>query len=991
MRATRDHYWRDAARFFVVNRSTRSAERLLFDDHGQDGAVSPDGRFLAFAREDTDWFRKGYRGSQASQIWLFEFATEEFKKLLHDDDGFRYPLWSADGRSLYYVGQQSGSMNLFNLDLASGKRRQLTFFENDSVLWPTISRDGSTLVFRHLFDLYVMDLRVGGAPRLLNLLNSGEGRTSREFRIEHSTASDVAFTSDGLEIAFISGGDLWVMDTELREPRQITDTPEEEREPQFSPQGDAILFLSDSKSPDAKTRGEIGQCDIWRAERANRGSYWWQNERFVLSRLSDDSVIESNLSVSPSGDRIAFVRGAGELVVADLEGRELQSVVTSWNAPDYSWSPDGRWMCYSIEDNDFNSDVWITALDGSRAPFNLSTHPDNDLAPRWSSDGRLIAFTGRRSGEEVDIYYVWLQKSDADLSSRDRKIEKAVEAMEKRRKKLKSDVEGKGDAATPAADSEVADAKENGSDKERSDKASAPEVVVDFDGLRERLQRISIPNSSESALFWFAERKLGFNATIDGKRGLYSIEFPEELTPKSITVASTASPRWLKKAKTIGLLTSGQPAVLTDAGKLTNYAFRILQRVERPAKYRAAFDLAWRSMRDGFYDERLGNRDWDAIRQKYVDHAAAAVNHAAFGEIVQLMLGELNASHLGFRAAAESEIERATQAWKAVTGHLGVRLEPKHRGIGWKVRDVVHRGPAREEKSRIDAGEIISHIDGREIRFDTDPSEVLNGVLDRDIELSIIGADGNPRTVSLRPMSFEQARAQLYDMFAEANANTVDRMSEGKLGYLHIRGMNMPSFLRFEEELCKIGAGKDGLVIDVRGNGGGSTADHLLTVLTQPVHAITVPRGGGPGYPQDRRVYATWHKPIVVLCNQDSFSNAEIFSHAIKALQRGKLIGVPTAGGVISTGGRGIMDLGFLRMPFRGWFVIGSGQDMELNGAVPDIVIWPTPGDLPSGKDDQLTTAVKVLMEDAADYKARPQPNLRKASERDRSENRARF
>jgi tricorn protease len=143
----------------------------------------------------------------------------------------------------------------------------------------------------------------------------------------------------------------------------------------------------------------------------------------------------------------------------------------------------------------------------------------------------------------------------------------------------------------------------------------------------------------------------------------------------------------------------------------------------------------------------------------------------------------------------------------------------------------------------------------------------------------------------------------LYDKWIKDNRKAVDELSGGKLGYLHIRGMNFPSFYKFEEELYSAGAGKDGLIIDVRENGGGSTADHLLTVLTQPAHAITIPRGGGPGYPQDRRVYATWSKPIVVLCNQNSFSNAEIFAHAIKTLKRGKLVGTPTAGGVISTGG----------------------------------------------------------------------------------------
>jgi tricorn protease len=156
----------------------------------------------------------------------------------------------------------------------------------------------------------------------------------------------------------------------------------------------------------------------------------------------------------------------------------------------------------------------------------------------------------------------------------------------------------------------------------------------------------------------------------------------------------------------------------------------------------------------------------------------------------------------------------------------------------------------------------------------------------------------------------------------------------------------------------------------------------LLTVLTQPTHAITGPRGGGPGYPQDRVVYATWHKPIVVLCNQNSFSNAEIFSHAIKTLQRGQLVGVPTAGGVISTGAAQIMDVGTLRLPFRGWFLPNTGEDMELNGAVPDHIVWPAPGDSAAGRDVQLSKAVDVLLTDVAAWRQRPQPALRRASQR---------
>ncbi len=371
--------------------------------------------------------------------------------------------------------------------------------------------------------------------------------------------------------------------------------------------------------------------------------------------------------------------------------------------------------------------------------------------------------------------------------------------------------------------------------------------------------------------------------------------------------------------------------------------------------------------------------------------AADCPDSEAIVTVINLMLGELNGSHLGYYSGIRdpSQRRRGPQAsdpgagkWRETTAHLGVRFDPEYSGPGLKIRDVIPGGPADHRKSKLAAGEIVVSIDGQKIDPSMDLTAVLNGPAARDIALKVKGADGKDRDVLLRPISFTEVRRLLYDKWIKDNFKAVEKLSKGKFGYLHIAAMDMNSFYKFEEQLYAAGAGKEGLVIDVRENGGGSTADHLLTALTQPVHAITVPRGGGTGYPNDRKVYATWNKPIVVLCNQNSFSNAEIFSHAIKTLKRGQLVGVPTAGGVISTGATTIMDAGLLRLPFRGWYLAGDGQDMELNGAVPQHILWPKPGELPSGKDVQLAKAVEVLQGDVKKWKERPQPKLQKSMER---------
>jgi tricorn protease len=984
--AVRDHFWRHAQRFFTISTETRQAERLLFDDYGQNGSLSPDGKRLLFTREGPAWWRKGYRGSQASQIWLYDLENKQFRQMLAEDTGCRWPLWKPDGKGFYYVSARSGSFNLWERDLDRDNGKQLTHFDNDSVAFPCLSRDGSTLVFRHLFDLYCYHPGKDESPRKIDIRHDGDTNKDRIERRVLREASEVAFTADGLEIAFIAGGDLWLMDTELREPRQVTATAEEEKHPVFSPDGRTLLFVADREA----------RSDIYRAapsKRTDKNRHWWQHGPLTIERLTDDGEVKSKLKFSPDGSHIAYLRARGDLWIADANGQNARKLVPSWNELEYNWSPDGKWLVYAQSDSDFNRDIWILPTDGSRKSFNLSRHPYNDGNPIWSPDGRLIAFTGRRGLTEVDIHYVWLRAEDDEKGRRERSLEKALEKINKVRHKPTT-------GETPAP----------------PEQTRKPEVVIDFDNIHRRIHRISIPQTMESGLFWSPDsRKLAFTASIDGRRGTYAVDVPDDLKPKLLTMQTGKQARWLKQSNQIVWLANGVPASFTPAagkpatpepvettprrgatssasGDSTGgYRFQALQRVDLNQRNRAAFDLCWRTMRDNWYDERLGNRDWPAIRRKYSDMAAAAPDSEAFTTVVQLMLGELNGSHLGFYAPGTKGYLRyvpppsdapPAAKWSETTAHLGVRFQPDFEGPGLKIRDILPGGPASKKKGRLHEDEVILKIDDVPIDPRMNLTQVLNGPLPRDVRLRVRGSNGEERDVTLRPITYEQAQPLLYQAWLDANRRTVDRVSGDALGYLHISVMDAVSFSKFEAQLYAVGAGKNGLVIDVRENGGGNTADHLLTALTQPVHAITVPRGGEPGYPHDRKIYATWNKPIVVLCNQNSFSNAEIFSHAIKTLKRGPLVGVPTAGGVISTGAELIMDVGAIRVPFRGWFLRDTGEDMELNGAVPDHVLWPKPGQMPRGEDVQLSRAIQVLQAEVKAWKQRPRPPLRKATER---------
>ncbi|HBE68875.1 MAG TPA: hypothetical protein DDW52_12075, partial [Planctomycetaceae bacterium] len=980
----RDHYHRDADRLLKVHLDARRADTVLADAMAEDAKLSSDGGRVLFTREGERWWRKGYEGERSAQVWMLEFESGKFTELLHEGVECMWPQWMAGDKGFLYTKGHPHGFDLWQYRFpkeegGTPKQKRVAGFDDDSIAFPSISRDGKTIIFRHLFDLYTM--RVGkGEPQKVELVLSDDAQIpSDEQRRELPNASEVAFTNDGLEIAFITGGDVWVMDTKLREPKRITETPGYEKDLLFSADRQSLWFTSNTN----------GKVDVHMATRKDDELYWWQCDEFNVEPVTDDAHVESNLSFTPDGEHLVFQQGRGDLVVMDLESKTKREIASGFSGISYDVSPDSRWITYSQQDDDFNSEIWITDIAGERKPVNVSRHPDNDYSPRFSPDGKILAFTGRRMDEEVDIYYVYLSEADDQETSRDRRVEEALELMKKKRKSAaKKPKEADADSKESSASTKEGDGKKESS-KDQAKETSEDLVKIDFENIHERVKRIFVPNSFESGLLFSPDgKKLAFSASIDGKRGWYTVTFPDELrSPKLLTSSTGSNAVWSKEAGAILMNRGGTPTRLETSGKLESYSFEVAQSQSRSEWLRTGFEEAWLVMREVWYDPRYANKNWDEIRRKYSGAAAMMHDTAGLAKVVELMLGELNGSHLGFYPSGGG-FRSNVEGWTDVTAHLGVRFNEDFNGPGLLVRDVIPNGPADKANAALSAGDVILQIDSTPVDPAMDLTEVLNGRLDREIELTVKttgddDAEDEEKTIAIRPISYSAARGLLYPKWIDDNRDAVDKLSKGKLGYLHIRAMSMSSFYDFERELYNVGYGREGIVIDVRDNGGGSTTDRLLTSLTQPRHAITVPRGGGQGYPHDRSVYAYWNKPIIVLCNQNSYSNAEIFSHAIKGLGRGKVVGVRTAGGVVSTGSATVIDVGRIRVPFRGWFVLGTGEDMERNGCEPNVTIWPEPGELPQGIDRQLEKAVQMLVDEVG--AGRRDADLIYASERDMS------
>ena len=941
VRGYRDHSGRRPYRLIEKNLNPNEDEEIIFDANARYGRYSPDGKKLLIVRDGAPTYRKGYEGAQASRLWLYDFTKETFTEPVKDKTGCRYPIWAPDGKSFYYVTSRSGAYNIWQHQFDKEGDRQITQYTDDSVFAPAISADGKTIVYRHLLDLHTISSQGKASPEKIDLYHRTTLEHPESETLTFSSTRDATVTPTGLEWAFEAGGEIWAMDTLLKEPNQLTNSPALESDIYFAKNGKYLYYKKDN--------GVI--VNYWRMSKTNSKEFWWNAESFDHQPITKGPKQKYSFSLSPDEEQIAYVEYPGTLYLAKPDGSEARKLIEGWASPSYVWSPDGNHIAYAVEDYNYNSDIYIIATDGKSEPINVSRHPDSDYSPVWSPDGKILAFAGRRHSTQTDLFFVHLRRKTHFRSDRDAKIESARRAMSK-------DPQYKEEKKEETTEAETEKPKKEDDD---------PQDPIDFEDLYKRIQRIPLNGMSLSRLHWMPDSK---NLTFQSDGSIHRVEAKAGAKPAVMAKASGPIIRYSDNDK-IYLVADGVPSFFTK-GRLSSYSFTIPINRDRVQYQRMGFKIAWRVLRDRFYDGRLNNRDWDKIRTKYELAAANAPTANEYARVMALLLGELNASHMGFYPNDFPKQWKFNEAWRSFTPHLGIRLDKKN-----EVTFVHPNGPADRPGSRLHIGDRILKVDDQAIRSDVSLTRTLNGRLDRDIHLSVKGENEEaPREVIIRPISYSQARALAQSAHLDKRNTRVKNASKDKIGYLHVARMMWDEFEKFEHHIYERGAGKNGLIIDVRDNGGGFTCDHLLTVLTQPMHAYTVGRNGATGYPQDRHVYASWNKPIVVICNQNSFSNAEIFSHAIKTIDRGKLVGTPTAGGVISTGSATILELGRMRLPGRGWFLPHNGEDMELYGAVPHFIVDVRPGDLSSGKDPQLDKAIEVLKKEVKERSLKLAPPI---------------
>ncbi len=917
---------------------------------GFDSKLSPNGKFIVFVKGNCRIQREAYRGAANRNIWLYDIKNDKYIQLTTFNGNDFYPQW-GDNNTIYFQSARSGKYNVHKLKVSDtgikeGQIEQVSHFKDMGIFSFNVSRNGNAIIMAKADKVFVMDT----ATKSQNEVSINIASDYRFIPVERKTYSDrineIAVSPNGKYMALTIRGEIFLRTNDKEKSRtvNISNSPYRDRMAAWV-NDSTLIFISD--------RG--GQNDLYVVTSDDKKeSNLFKTLKLRVEGITNTNEGESHLVISPNGKHIVFNRGRGKLVVADIASNGKLSnekiLRDGWDAADnVSWSPDSKWLAYSLSDLDFNSEIYIHKADNSRKPVNISMHPKQDYGPVWSADGKKLMFTSNRNNSDYDVWFTWLNKADWEKTAEDWK--------EDDNENDKKNEEGNKDKT------------------HKDDKNEVKDVIIHFQDIHERQIQVTSFTGGEFGSAFSKDGKTIYYTTGNGTRGnadtesdLFKISWNGK-DKKAITTGNKRPSGIVVDNKHSSLyMTSGSGSlskINMASDKSENLSISAKLHIDFLEESNQIFEEAWKAINDGFYDPGFHGRDWNAIKKIYKPLAMRASTRIDFQNMFNWMLGQINASHMGFRAGEfREDLQRQT------TGLLGLEVIPNNNG-SLKVEAIVGDMPGDKSASKLNIADVITAINGTKLAKHVNAYNLLEGTANEKIYLEVLRGNKTIEVV-IRPKSSN--RLENYKAWVKERKRLTDRYSKGQLGYIHIQGMNWTSFERFERELTAAGLGKKGLVIDVRFNGGGWTTDYLMAVLNVKQHAYTIPRGAAKNlktehkkfkghYPFSERLpLASWTKPSIALCNHTSYSNAEIFSHAYKALGIGTLVGEPTFGAVISTGSVRLIDGSRVRMPFRGWYVKSTEANMEFEPAVPDILVLNSPDDKAKKKDTQLKKAVDELL-----------------------------
>ncbi len=832
--------------------------------------------------------------------------------------------------------------------------QQLTQFKNNPVRHLSVSKDNTTCF---TYDGEIYTLKEGSQPQKVSIKINNDGKQGTETNVAiNGNVAEFVLSPNGKEIAFVTRGEIFVTSVEGGNTKRITNTPQQERMVVWSSDGRSLFYSAERND----------SWDIYKTTIDRSSEPYF----YASTVLKEEPVVASKAEeflpkISPDGKEIAYLENRNILKVYNIASKKSRTLIPAGRNYsyrdgdiDFQWSPDGKWILTDDEYFGFGGGhAGLVKADGTGETIHPVKSGFGESAAKWAMDGKVLTWMNARDGRksvanqgsrEVDIFAVFFDQQTYDQF----KLTKDEFALYKE----KEDKDKK--AAIDTTKASKADLAKIGAKRDSAIKT----WKANFDNLDDRKLKLTINSASIS----------DYAITPDGSKVYYLASFEkgfdlwvtEPRTRETKILAKLGgSPSGIemsKDGKTIFVTNNGSLVKIDDAGKQSPIGISSEMVLNPKAEREYIFNHAWRQVKDKFYDPKLHGLDWEMYKKSYAKFLPHISNNYDFQELLSEILGELNGSHTGGRYSP-------TNPTADVTAALGLLYDETYTGKGLKVTEVIAGGPVDKASNKIKAGFILEKIDGNAITDDADWSQLLNRKVNKNTLLSGFDPKTNERIEQLvKPISFGEESTLMYRRWVNKMRDMTDKLSGGKVGYVHVQSMNDGSYRTVVDEVMGKNSDKQALIVDTRFNGGGWLHNDLHTFLSGTTYMQFAPQGNlvKSTEPMDR-----WQRPSCVLMSEGNYSDAFIFPYIYKASNIGKIIGMPVPGTGTAVWWETQIDPTIVfGIPMIA--TIGKeNRPTENLQLEPDIRVPLAYEDLLNGKDTQLEAAVKEMLKEISQKK----------------------
>lgn len=926
------------------------AEWVCFDKTGKNFLYQDQKGF------ENEW-RKHHTSSITRDIWLYDTKTGKHTNLTNRGGEDRNPVYAPDGNTVYFLSERNGgSFNVYSFSLSTPQDvKAVTAFKTHPVRFLSVS-DKGTLCYTYDGELYTQEMN--GRPKKVKveLVRDNEEQLATLNFSQGATSASVS--PDGKQVAFIVRGDVFVTSTDYATTKQITNTPAGEADVSFAPDNRTLVYASE----------RTGNWQLYTAKIARE-----EDPNFPNATLIEEEVLLPSKTVertypkySPDGKELAFIEDRNRLMVLDLKTKKVRQVTdgSTWYRTgggfEYEWSPDGKWFTLEFIGNrhDPYSDVGIVSAQGGTIT-NLTNSGYTSGFPLWVLDGNAILFQTERYGmrahaswgSQRDVMLVFMNQDAYDRYRLSKEDFELLKELEKEQEKAKDKDKDKNKAEDKKAD------KGKGAEKDagETDKDAAKDIVVELDGIEDRIVRLT-PNSSDlgNAILSKDGENLYYFSSFEGGYDLWKMNLREKDAKRLHKLNTGWTSLMLDKQGNVFLLGSRSMQKMDAKSEaLKTISYQAEMRMNLAAEREAMFDHVYKQQQKCFYNVNMHGVNWDAMTAAYRKFLPHIDNNYDFAELLSEWLGELNVSHTGGRYSPRNGGD--------VTSRLGLLFDWDYQGKGMKIAEVIEKGPFDHFRTKVKAGCIIEKINGEELAHDNDISCLLNNKVGKKTLISLYDPQSKERWEEVvKPITSGQQNGLLYKRWVKQRAADVEKWSNGRLGYVHIQSMADGSFRTVYSDILGKYNNCDGIVIDTRFNGGGRLHEDIEILFSGHKYFTQVVRGREACDMPSRR----WNKPSIMLQCEANYSNAHGTPWVYKHQQIGRLVGMPVPGTMTSVSWETLQDPSLVfGIPIIG-YRLDDGSYLENSQLEPDVKVANSPETIVKGEDTQLKVAVEELLKE---------------------------